>query len=188
MDKIQLHNIILKGKTAGGGSVVLRPMTENDWDILFKWNQDPEVLYYSDTGFETSYTMEFTQSIYRGTSKSAFIFVIEYNGKPIGECWLQRMNLAWILEKFPDKDCRRIDLMIGEKDHWGKGIGTVVVKLLSDFGFKREKADMIFGCHIANYNARSLKVFEKEGFRILRKKKLPPGGKAKFEYYMIKES
>jgi len=52
---------------------------------------------------------------YIGISKNAFCFIIEVDGKPVRECWLQRMNLKRILEKYPRLDCRRIDLIIGKK-------------------------------------------------------------------------
>jgi formate dehydrogenase subunit beta len=38
-------------------------------------------------------------------------FIIEFEGAPIGECWLQRMNLKRILRLYPGIDCRRIDMM-----------------------------------------------------------------------------
>ena len=99
-------------------------MTEDDWDILLKWNSDPEVLYYSEGDNITSRNLEEVQGIYRWVSQTAFCFMIEVGGMPIGECWLQRMNLERILEKYPNADCRRIDLMIGEKAFWGQGLGA----------------------------------------------------------------
>ena len=59
------------------------------------------------------------QTIYRWISTRAHCFIMEVGGNPIGECWLQRMNLQRIVAQFPDKDLRRIDLMIGEKELWG---------------------------------------------------------------------
>lgn len=54
--------------------------------------------------------------MYRSVSQNAYCFIIEYDSDPIGECWLQKMNLKRIINKFPDCDCRRIDIMIGEKE------------------------------------------------------------------------
>ena len=54
----------------------------------------------------------------------------------MGESWLQEMNLEEVKAKYPHLDVGRIDLMIGEKDHWGMGIGTTVVRLLTEFAFK----------------------------------------------------
>ncbi len=46
------------------------------------------------------------------------------------------MNIKRILEEHTDLDCRRIDLLIGEKEFWGRGIGTCVIRLLTEFGFE----------------------------------------------------
>lgn len=138
-------------------------MTEDDWDVLHKWNSDPEVLYYAD-GNADGYSLEMVQKIYRGVCKNAFCFIIEYKGQPIGECYLQKMNLERILEKMPGKDLRRIDIMIGEKELWGKGVGTEAVRMLVEFGFEKEGVDAVFGCDVSDYNVRSLKMFRKLGF------------------------
>src|SRR5262249_61705775 len=127
-------------------------MTEDYLDILLKWNSDPEVLYYSEGDNITSRNMEDVQEMYRWVSQTAFCFMIEVSGMPIGECWLQQMNLERILEKYPNADCRRIDLMIGEKAFWGQGLGTEVIRLLTELAFEREKADLVFGCEVADYN------------------------------------
>jgi RimJ/RimL family protein N-acetyltransferase len=129
MNILKSHNIKLKGKTPLGKEVRLRPMTEEDWDILFKWNNDPEVLYYSEGDKVTSFTLKEIQKIYRNISQDAYFFIIEVDGKPVGECWLQKMNLKRILESYKGMDLRRIDLMIGEKEYWGKGIGTEAIPL-----------------------------------------------------------
>jgi len=164
---------------------MLRPMTEDDWDILLKWNSDPEVLYYSEGDDVQSYNLEEIQGIYRGTSQTAFCFIVEIKGVPVGESWLQQMNYPRILQKYPGRDCRRIDLMIGEKTLWGKGLGSEIIRLLVGFAFEQEKADLIFGCEIADYNSRSLKAFQKVGFRIVDAIQQPPGSKAYVSYDVL---
>ena len=81
------------------------------------------------------------------------------------------MNLAWISAKHPGKDLRRIDFMIGEKDFWGQGIGTAVIAAVTEFGFLREGADMIFGCFVADNNFRILRVLSKAGYVLYSKEK-----------------
>ena len=102
----------------------LRPMTDADWDILLRWNQDPDVLYYADGSDVTAYTLDQIKRIYGGISQAAFCFIAELDGQPIAEAWLQAMNLSRIIEAHPGCDCRRIDLSIGEKHYWNKGLGT----------------------------------------------------------------
>ena len=176
------HNVELKNKTPQGKEIKLRSLTEEDWDLLIKWNTDSEVLYYSEGSDVSEYTPNQVREIYRSVCEKAHCFIIEADTKPIGECWLQKMNLERILRKYPDADCRRIDLVIGEKEYWNQGIGTEVIRLLTEFGFLREKADMIFGCDIADYNIGSLKAFEKVGYEIISKIKEKKGGKAEYRY------
>ena len=157
--RLQTHDVYLYGD-----HVTLRPMTEEDWDLLYRWNNDPGVMTYADHDDFRPSTLGEVHSIYRWISTHAHCFIIEVGGRPIGECWLQRMNLRRIVDQFPGKDVRRIDLMIGEKELWGRGYGTVAIALLVDFGFGQEAADAIFGIVSAN-NARSLRAFEKCGFK-----------------------
>ena len=82
--KLREHEITLRGET-----VVLRPMTEDDWDVLLKWNSDPDVLYSSESADVTLHSLEQVQQIYRVVSQNAFCFIIEVDSRPIGECWLQ---------------------------------------------------------------------------------------------------
>lgn len=177
--KLKEHEITLWGE-----KIILRPMTENDWNILLKWNNDPDVLFFSEGSDVTSYTLEDVQGIYRGTSRKAFCFILELDGKPLGECWLQWMNLDRILNKYPDKDCRRIDLMIGEKDVWGQGFGTDVIRTLTTFGFEEENTDMIFGL-VGDYNTRSIKAFKRAGYAIDEKVKGTLGKKAQYNYDLV---
>lgn len=183
-DRLREHEIILEGRTAKGARIRLRPMGEDDWDILLKWNSDPEVLYFSEGEDVSSRSLEEIQGIYRGVSRDAFCFTIELEGKPVGECWLQRMNLARILGKYPGLDLRRIDLMIGEKGHWGQGIGTETIRLLTEFGFMREGAEMILGL-VGDYNARSQAAFRKVGYELAGAFREKPGHKATYELELV---
>jgi RimJ/RimL family protein N-acetyltransferase len=154
-------------------------MTDADWDLLFRWNNDPEVLYYAEGDDITSYTLEDIVGLYCSVCAKAYCFIIEADGLPIGECWLQEMNLERVLEKYPDLDVRRIDLAIGEKDLWNKGLGTTVIGMLTEFGFEQENVDLIYEPGIADYNPRSLKAFQKVGFEIVDVIEEEPGRKAK---------
>ena len=90
------------------------------------------------------------------------------------------MNLDRILKRYPDCDCRRIDIEIGEKKYWGKGYGTESIKLLTKFAFESEHTDIVFGCDITDYNHGSLKAFKKVGFEIESKNIQQSRAKAKY--------
>ena len=178
--EIRQHSITLVGE-----NVILRPLTEQDWDVLFRWNNDPEVLYFVEGDYIPSRTMEEIKAIYRGVSQTAFCFMIEFQGKPIGECQLQQMNLERILNRYPGLDCRRIDIMIGEKSLWGQGLGTEAIGLLTQYGFDSEHADAIFGCDIADTNPRSRRAFEKNGYVVDGVYRTPQGNKATRTYDLV---
>lgn len=174
------HAIELRSQTT-----VLRPMNEDDWPLLLQWNNDPEVRYFADDNTDALYTLETLEPIYRNIAQNALCFIIEIDAVPIGECWLQKMNIDHILAKYPNVDCRRIDLTIGDKNYWNRGIGTEVIHLLTQLAFTQESADLVFGCGIFDYNARSRKAFEKNGYQVDNKIAQPEGNKAKYLYFLI---
>lgn len=179
--ELVLHSVLLRGER-----ITLRPMNEADWAVLLRWNNDPEVLYYSEGDDVQSYTLEDVQGIYRSIShKGALCFIIEYQGRPIGDCWLQPMNYERVLLKYPGFDVRRIDLEIGEKEFWGQGLGTEVIRLLTDYAFQQEEVDYIFGMEIADYNTRSRRAFEKNGYHLVFQNPKPPGSKAHYTVDLI---
>ncbi len=177
---LRTHDVTLRGER-----LVLRPMCEGDWPALLRWNNDPEVLYFAEGNDVQSRPLEEVQGIYRWVSQSAFCFMMELEGRPIGECSLQQMNLPHLLERYSGLDCRRIDLAIGEKHLWGHGLGTEAIRLLCAFGFEREGADVILGCGVADYNPRSRRAFERAGFTVSDVVPQQPGGKARFCYDLL---
>ena len=158
VSRLRTHDVTLRGK-----HVTLRPMTEGDWDLLVRLNNDPEVMKYADSNEFEEKTRGEVQAIYRWISTHAYCFIIEVEDRPIGECWLQRMNLRRIVDQFPGEDLRRIDLAIGEKRLWGRGHGAEAIGLLVGFGFRDESVSAIFGLVLAD-NRRSLRAFQKNGF------------------------
>jgi aminoglycoside 6'-N-acetyltransferase len=179
--RLRQHDVTLCGETHRGVAVRLRPMTEDDWPLLYRWNSDPDVLYYSEGDDAASYSPEDVRDIYCTVSQTAFCFIVEADGTPVGECWLQEMNIERVLDKYPGLDCRRIDLSIGEKSYWGQGIGTEVIRLLTEFGFLEQGADVIHNC-VGDYNVRSWRAFRRAGYQIVERVKEPPGRKAGYEY------
>lgn len=157
--RLRIHDV-----TLGAGAVVLRPLTEGDWELVVGLWNDPEVAYYSDEEPRT-YTTEQVQGIVRGISWTGFCFVIEFEGMTVGECWLQEMNMERILRRYPGLDCRRIDIEI-QKDFWDRGIGSTAIGLLVEFGFESERADGIFAVDVGEENGRSLRAFGKSGFGV----------------------
>lgn len=183
MSIIKTHDTILF-KKQGGYEITLHPLTDEYFPYLCKWNADVDVLYWceADDVIEP-YPAEMVQQIYGGVSQNAHCFIIEVNGTFIGECWLQKMNLPKVMKLYnADTDVRRIDMSIGEKEYWGKGIGTIIVKMLIDFAFLTEKVDFLH-CISEDYNIRSRRVWEKNGFTNILTEPITNSSKAKSELH-----
>ncbi|MCL2500602.1 MAG: GNAT family N-acetyltransferase [Defluviitaleaceae bacterium] len=164
---IKEHNVTLHGALREH-TIILRPLSDDHLPLLYKWNTDPEVLYWNegpdadpnDNGDEA------VRSIYKQTSNAGYCFILEIDGTAIGECLLCKMNVDYILEIYPTSaDVRRIDILIGEKPYWNRGIGSVVVQMLVNLAFNNEKADIIYGI-TGDYNKRSGRIFQKNGFHL----------------------
>lgn len=189
MSVIRTHEVTLYGRN-DVFDVILRPLTDEHLPLLYRWNADPEVLYWSEGDEIESYSPDMVRGIYESVSKQAFCFLVEVNGTAIGDCWLQKMNLPYIQAMYPPKtDIRRIDMMIGEKEYWGKGIGTVFVHMLTEFAFGEQNADVLH-CLCEDYNVRSRRVWEKNGFRLVWKEPIPnaPKGNVQLHWQLTRNA
>ncbi len=173
-DLLREHDVHLQGE-----QVTLRPMTESDWEPIFAWESDSEaVAWFNGPDDPPDPTLAQVQSVYRGVSAFACNFIIEYHREPIGVCWLQKLNLPDLIARFPGRDLRRIDLMIGRMDLRNRGLGTDTLRTLVRFAFEQERADGVFGL-VDSGNHRSRRAFQKAGFSEL------PGWEAEGERALV---
>lgn len=188
MPIIKTHGVTLRD----GTDLVLRPLRDEHLPLLYKWCADPEVLYWTEGGCaakDLSYGADTVHAIYGGVSQNAFCFLVEYGGIPVGECWLQKMNLPEVIRTYPPSlDVRRIDMSIGEKAYWNRGIGTRFIGMLIDFAFRTERVDVLH-CFCEDYNVRSRRMWEKHGFTRILEEPIPDSwkGSAQYHYRLTKE-
>lgn len=184
MSIIKTHDVTLYGYT-GDYDIIMRPLCDAHLPFLYKWSADPEVLYWTEGGedIEQSYGADTVHAIYGGVSQEALCFLIEVNGEAIGECWLQKMNLPDVKAMYPETaDVRRIDMAIGEKAFWGKGIGTAAIRMLVDYAFNGEYVEILH-CFNEDYNPRAGRVWEKLGFSLILSEHLPQPQKGKLQHH-----
>ena len=182
---IRSHSVILTEQFPEY-TITLRPAIDADIPLLVSLNQDPRALALSDSEGEP-YTEDTVRNIWGYVSTLAECFIVEVDGKPVGDTWLQRMNMAEILKRFPvGTDVRRIDVSIGLPEYWGRGIGTRFVGMLVKHAFETEHADVIhWWC--SRSNTRSSRVCQKNGFSFEWEKRQEDGS---FEdhYSLTKEA
>ena len=181
MTIIKTHDITLYG--GNDIDIILKPLCDDHLPLLYKWNSDLDVLYWTEgDDVNEPYGEDTVHCIYGGEKEKCLYFLIEINGVSIGECWLQKMNIPDVIAMYPpNTDIRRIDMSIGEKEYWNKGIGTQLIHMLVDFAFNGEYVDVLH-CFTYDYNKRSQRVFEKNGFTLVYKK-IEKNTKTEYEYY-----
>lgn len=188
MSIIKTHDITLYG-SIGDYNIVLCPLCDEHLPYLYKWNADPEVTYFTESTINLKYDEQTVKRKYGGVSQNAFCFLVEVNNVPIGECWLQKMNLPEVIAIYPATlDVRRIDMAIGEKEYWNKGIGTYLIGMMINFAFCDEHVDVLH-CFCEDYNVRSRRMWEKHGFFLIKEECQTynpvwhsPIGKIKYHY------
>jgi len=105
-------------------------------------------------------------------SPDAIYFGIVKKGddRLIGQVHLEQINWSHRL-------CRKIGIIIGEKDEWSKGFGTEAMELMIRYAFKE------LGMHrlelmTFDFNKRGMRVWEKCGFKqegVMRRARLSNG-------------
>ena len=140
-----------------GDWVSLRPIRQSDLPFLVSWSNDAEVVRYIDGG--SPRTLIEAESWLRQTRKDRQVrrFAIETaSGVLIGDMSLDQ--IAW---RSGDAE---LTVRIGEKEYWGRGLGTDAVIVLLDVAFGRLRLNRVY-LRVYRFNARAIRSYEKCGFR-----------------------
>jgi RimJ/RimL family protein N-acetyltransferase len=141
-----------------GDHIRLRPLTEADMILKVKWYNDPKVreTLVVDEVFELDKTVNWFRTLETNPSRVDFI-VETLEGIPIGIT-----GLIDIDRKNKSSQCYCV---IGQKDYWGKGLGTEIHSILFEWGFETLDIERIWA-HIRTNNPSIFRIVEKLGFKI----------------------
>ena len=138
----------------------LRPVAKEDGKKYVEYLRDPEVsVWLEDEVQNIKDPISVENYLLYGWYRQS----IEYNGKFIGASGLDLVN--------KDNKVARFFIVIGEKELWGKGIGTEVIKLIVKYGFDSLKLRKINSDFLSPNEAVKI-IHEKVGFKeegLLRK-------------------
>jgi len=147
------------------GKIRLRALEPQDIDLLYNWenNQDNWMVSNTITPYSKfvleQYLMHSHEDIF--TTKQLRL-IIEFEGCPIGAVDLFDFD--------PHHKRCGIGILIADKQHRGKGYGSLVIKLLIDYCFEILGLRQIY-CNILASNKKSIQLFEKLGFEWVGLKK-----------------
>ena len=150
-----------------GRAIEFRPMVADDLRLLHKWTLRPHALrWYGDHGAYEDVASHYLPAIAGSDPTDHYIVVLD--GAPVG------MVQTYVVADYPDyaavigiTDCATagVDIIIGEEELTGKGLGTEVLRrFVDDIVFARsETTSCVADPDVANL--ASVRAFEKAGFR-----------------------
>lgn len=142
--------------------VSLRKIKLSDKKYFTKWWNDSDLrkLTSGETGLISDKKVDkhFLAMI---DNKNDYHFMIIFNQKAIGHVNLSKRKNSW----------HETQIIIGEKEYWGKGYGTEAIKEL----IKRAKSKGISKIYleVRPDNLRAIRAYEKCGFQKIRIIKYP---------------
>ena len=144
--------------TYAGELVTLRTMEPRDAEAQHRWFQDPDVTRYLGVRYPLS--LAAIETRLQGAEEPTFAnprFAVDRadTGEPVGYVALRDVT--------PESRTGELDLVIGERSAWGRGIGTDATRTICRYGFDK------LGMHrvhlwVFTENAPAIRVYEKAGF------------------------
>ena len=140
-----------------GTKVILRPLILKDAPRFVKWLSDPEVNKFTTRQkIKLSTEIAWIKSLPK--AEGAVYFAMDtLEGVHIGSVGLQKI--------FKLDSLASIDILIADKNYWGRGYGYDAMKTVMDYGFKKLRLRKL-ELKAFSYNIRAIKLYKKLGFRI----------------------
>lgn len=142
--------------------IKLRKLSKNDWPYFIKWWRDKELTDLTSGDHTPMADEEIKKQIREMTNdKSAHHWMICVDGKIVGHINLNKIN-----------DTKaELQIVIGEKDYWGKGLGKLAIEQVIEhaktLGYKKIYVEA------RPENSRAIGLYGKCDFKSLGLKKYP---------------
>jgi diamine N-acetyltransferase len=150
----------LKGKT-----LYLRALEPNDLDLLYTWENDSTIWHLSSTAtpYSKHLLKQFIESdndIY--TNKQLRLVICLHDHSAIGTIDL--------FDFHPQHQRAGLGILIADETRRGKGHGQEALQLVIDYCFEFLLLHQVY-CNVLVDNLASVRLFEKNGFKIVGTKK-----------------
>ena len=144
-----------------GEHVWLRPAERSDVPVFVRWFNDAEMTRYLAARGPMSLAAEerwFDAMLERqGKDNYLFVICLLADDRPIGTIGLHEVDYISGNASF--------GIAIGEKELWGRGLGTDALNAIADFGFGELRLERIW-LYCYAFNPRGRRSYEKAGFSV----------------------
>jgi len=161
--------------------VTLRPLEFADIDTLYAWDSDTELEMLAGWGPKRSreaYRQRYERRITE-PEDDLYMFGIEVEERLIGYVQLAMIE--------PYERRAMVGIVIGDKQMWGRGIGSTALRILLDYAFTVRGLDRIYA-ETYSFNIPSQRLLERVGFQregILRQHDLHNGVRQDMHFFGI---
>ena len=143
-----------------GSLFYLRPVEEEDYvEHYLQWINDQDVTRFLSRGTNPTSKADIIEAFHnlrKSQTDIEFTIVLKSNDAPIGLTGLHEINSIYRSGEFR--------ILIGDKNQWGKGIGSQILQLITAYGFETHNLNRVsLGVNAANVGAA--KSYEKAGFK-----------------------
>jgi len=141
------------------GKVKLRPLETEDAAEFYAWASDREVTQFSLSAYaypqSKSDITKWLSDINSSAKTVSFGICCQDSGRLIGYAGIASINTL--------NRCGEYFILIGDKDYWGRGLGSDVTKLVTQYGFES------LGLHrieltAYSINPAAIKAYENAGY------------------------
>jgi UDP-4-amino-4,6-dideoxy-N-acetyl-beta-L-altrosamine N-acetyltransferase len=137
--------------------IQLKKITKSDLKLLIEWRNSNKIFLYNTQYFllNLKMQMDWFNSLQNDSSRK--MFMILHENVKIGICGLIDID-------YKNKNAN-IAIIIGKTQLHTKGLGTMALSNLLNYGFKQIGLHRI-GADVIEYNKTSIRLFEKSKFKI----------------------
>jgi RimJ/RimL family protein N-acetyltransferase len=141
-----------------GSRLTLRPMVEDDAELIVQWRNDPEIMKWMFAQWTITVSSHLHWFRARGDGRIDYIICLKNDLLPIGT-----INLAHINRVGKTAETGRI---LGDKTQWGKGYAQEAYILWLHFAFFKIELETVYSRTLTS-NVRNIVANRRLGFEIL---------------------
>lgn len=141
-----------------GELIRLRTLEPFDAEAMWRWANDPEVVRWMDEGY--------TRSLDQARRRLAELPQNAYGNVLLGVEVLTDGALIGVVrlrDAEPELGIAELDIHLGEKDYWGRGLGTDTMRTICRYGFDRMRLHKIM-LTVVTENESAHHIYKKVGF------------------------